>query len=88
MNEMFNFSKNSAYELGCGNCLSRSNIHTTHFGIESIANLPLKYGIKYLTRSKKQAPLQFLKVQLKNRFDRVALTDFAKHMWGKWVLLN
>ena len=31
MNEIFDFSKNYAYELRCGgNCLSRSNIHSTH----------------------------------------------------------
>ena len=39
MNEIFDFSKNYAYELKCGNCLSSSNIHSTHFGIESIANI-------------------------------------------------
>ena len=44
--------------------------------------------MKYLTKSKKQAPLQFLKVKLKNWFHRVALVEFAKHIWGKWVLYN
>ena len=39
MNKIFDFSKNSAYELRCGNCLSRSHIHSTHFWIESIANI-------------------------------------------------
>ena len=34
--------KRSAYELGCGNYLSRSNIHSTHFEIESIANIAAK----------------------------------------------
>ena len=46
----------------------------------------LKYGIEYLTKSKKHAPLQTLKVKLKDGFQRVALADFAKHMWDKWVL--
>lgn len=40
--------------------------------------LLLKYGIKNLAKSKKQAPIQFLKVKFKNRFHRVALVD-------KWV---
>ena len=85
MNKIFDFSKNSAYELRCGNCLSRSHIHSTHFWIESIANIEYgkkypKKGIKYLTKSKKHAPLQFLKVKFKNGFQRVALVDFAKHM--------
>ena len=42
MKEIFDFSKNSAYELRCVNCLSRSNIHSTHFGIEAIANITAK----------------------------------------------
>ena len=88
MNEIFDFSKNYAYELRCGNCLSRSNIHSMHFGIESIAIIAAKYGIKYLTKPKKHAPLQFLKVKSKNGFQRVALVDFAKHIWDKWVLYN
>ena len=42
MNEICDFSKNYAYELRCGNWLSRSNIHSTHFGIEFIANIAAK----------------------------------------------
>ena len=42
MNNIFDFSKNCANELRCGNCLSGSNIHSTHFGIESIANIAAK----------------------------------------------
>ena len=33
MNEIFYFSKNSASELRRSICLSRSNIHSAHFGI-------------------------------------------------------
>ena len=40
MNEFFfDFSQNSAYELRCGNYLSRSNTHSKHFGLEFIANI-------------------------------------------------
>ena len=56
--------------------------------MENISYLTKYYAIKYLTKSKKHAPLQFLKVKLKNGFQRVALVDFAKHMWDKWVLYN
>ena len=42
MNEISDFSKNSSYELRCGNCLSRSNLYSTHFGIKSIANIAAK----------------------------------------------
>ena len=50
--------------------------------------LLLKYGIKYLMRSKKHAPLHFSKVKLKNGFQKVSFVDFTKHMWDKWVLCN
>ena len=48
--------------------------------------LPLNYGIEYLKKSKKQVPLQFLKVNLKNGFHKVV--DFTKHMWRRWILYN
>ena len=88
MNNIFDFSKNYANELRCGNCLSGSNIHSTHFGIESIANIAAKIWNNHLKKLKKHASLQLLKVKLKNGFQRVALVDFAKHMWDKWVLYN
>ena len=42
MNDIFDFSKNYGYGLRCGNFLSRSNIHSINFGIESIANIAAK----------------------------------------------
>ena len=42
INKIFDFSKKYAYELRCGNCLSRSNIHSTYFEAESIANIAAK----------------------------------------------
>ena len=42
MNKIFDFSKSYAYKLRFGDCLSRSDIHSTHFGIESIANIVAK----------------------------------------------
>ena len=42
MNEISDFSKNSTYEIRCGNCVSRSNLYSTHFGIKSIANIAAK----------------------------------------------
>ena len=65
MNEMFNFSKNSAYELGCGNCLSRSNIYTTHFGVESIANFAAKIWNKILNEIKEASSLTVFKSTVK-----------------------
>ena len=67
MTEIFDISKNSTYELRCGNCLSRSNIHSTHFGIESIANIAAKIWNKILNEIKDVTSLAaFLKVKLKN----------------------
>ena len=81
MNEIFYFSKNYAYELRCGNCLSISNIHSTHFGIKSIANIAAKIWNKIPNKIKEAcSPLQFLKVKSKNGFQRVALVDFAKYI--------
>ena len=42
MNKIFDFSKDYAYELRCGNSLSRSNIQSTHFGIQSIVDIAAK----------------------------------------------
>ena len=36
MNDVFQFSKNSVYELRSGNYLQRTNIQTVHFGCESL----------------------------------------------------
>ena len=47
MNEMFDFSKNSAYELRCGNCLSIDQLSILRIlGSSPLQILPLKYGIK------------------------------------------
>ena len=79
MSEIFYFSKNSAYELRCVT-VSPDQTSILHIlGSSPLQILRLKYGIKYLTKSKKRSPLQFLKVKLKNGFHRVALVDVAKN---------
>ena len=65
MNEIFDFSKNYAYELRCGNCLSRSNIHFTHFGIESIANIAAKIWNKIPNKIKEACSLTVFKSKIK-----------------------
>ena len=86
MNKIFDFSKNSTYELKCGSCLSRSNIHSTHFGIESIASIAGKIWNKIPNEIKEASALTVFKSKIKNGLHRVALVDFAKHIWDKWVL--
>ena len=80
MNENFDFSKNYVYGLRCGNCLTRSNIHATHFGIESIANIAAKIWCKMPNEIKEACSHTVFKYKI--------LADFAKHMWDKWVLYN
>ena len=64
-NKIFDFSKNYAYELRCGNCLSRSNIHSTNFGIESIANIAAKICNKILNEIKEACSLTVFKSNIK-----------------------
>ena len=42
MKEIFNFYKNPTYNLRSGNHLTRRNIETKHYGIETISNLGAK----------------------------------------------
>ena len=79
MNEILDFFKSSPYDLTCGNSLARSNIHSTRFGIESIANIAAKIWNK-MPNKIKGAPLKFFKVKLKNRFHRVVLVDNTKYV--------
>ena len=79
-NKIFDFSKNYAYELRCGNCLSRSNIHSTIFGIESIANIAAKIWNKVPNKIKVLCSFTVLKVKSKNGFQRFALVDCQKHV--------
>ena len=50
MDKIFDFLKNWAYDLRCGCCLYISNIHSTHFEIESIANIAAKIWNKKINK--------------------------------------
>ena len=65
MNDNFDFSKNYAYELRCGNWLSRSNIHSTHFGTESIANIAANIWNKVPNKIKEASSLTVFKCKIK-----------------------
>ena len=65
MNKIFDYSKNYAYKLRCDNCLSRSNIHSTHFGIESIANIAAKIWNKMPNEIKETCSLTIFKSKIK-----------------------
>ena len=61
MNKIFDFSKNYTYELRRDNCLSQSNIHSTHFGIESIASIAAKRWNKIPNEIKEACSLTVFK---------------------------
>ena len=65
MNEIYNSVKNFAYDLSCGNCLARSNIHCTHFVIESISNIPAKTWNKIPNEIKEASSLTVSKSKIK-----------------------
>ena len=65
MNEVFDFLKNYVYEIRRGNCLSRSNIHSTHFGIESIVNMAAKIWNKIPNEIKEAYSLTAFKNKIK-----------------------
>ena len=64
-NDIFDFSKNYTYELRCGNCLSRSNIRSTHVRIESIANIVAKIWNKIPNKITKACSLTVFKNKIK-----------------------
>ena len=65
MNEIFDFLKNSASDLRCGNCLSRANIYSMRLGIESFANIAAKIWNKIPNEIKEASPLTDFKSKIK-----------------------
>ena len=75
MNAIFHFSKNSANELRCGNCLARSTIHSTHLGIQSIKNIGTNIWNKIPSENKEATYVTIFKSKIKNEFRMVSLED-------------
>ena len=46
------------------------------------------YELRCGNKIKKACSLTVFKRKIKKGFQRVALVDFAKHIWDKWVLYN
>lgn len=65
----------SAYELRYGNCLARSNIHSTHLKIESIANIAPKIWSKIPSDIKEVGSLTDFKIKTKRWFPQVNFVD-------------
>ena len=66
MNDVFQFGKNSAYELRSGNHLQRTNIQTVHFGSESIKILGAKIWDLIPVEMKASKSLMIFKKYIKN----------------------
>ena len=66
MNDVFQFGKNSAYELRSGNHLQRTNIQTVHFGSESIKTLGAKIWDLIPAEIKASKSLMIFKKKIKN----------------------
>ena len=66
INDVFQFGKNSAYELRSGNHLQRTNIQTVHFGSESIKTLGAKIWDLIPAEIKASNSLMIFKKKIKN----------------------
>ena len=66
INDVFQFGKNSAYELRSGNHLQRTNIQTVHFGSESIKTLGAKIWDLIPAEIKASKSLMIFKKKIKN----------------------
>ena len=64
VNKIFDFSKNFAYELRCANCMSRSNIHSTHFRIKFIVNIAANIWSKIPNEIKEASSLTVFKKRI------------------------
>ena len=85
MNDVFQFGKNSAYELRSGNHLQRTNIQTVHFGSESIKTLGAKIWDLIPAEIKASKSLMIFKKYIKNWLQSVALVAFAGSILAKLV---
>ena len=66
---VFQFGKNSAYELGSGNHLQRTNILTVHFSSESIKTLGAKIWDLIPAEMKASKSLMIFKKEIGKEFD-------------------
>ena len=65
MKEIFIFHENPIYNLRSGNHLTRRNIRTTHYGIETISNLGAKIWDLLPEEIKNASPLSVFKTKIK-----------------------
>ena len=88
MNAILSFSKNCDYELRYGNCLSRSNSHSTHFGTESIANIAAKIWNRIPNEIKEACSLTNFKSKIKRWFPEGCPCRLCKTYVGQVGFIN
>ena len=80
MNDVFQFGKNSAFELGRGNHLQRTNIQTVNFGGESIKTLEANIWDLIPAKINTSESLTIFKKKIKNWTPRVILVVFISQI--------
>ena len=93
MKEIFIFHENPTYNLSSGNHISRRNIRTTEYGIETIPNLGAKIW-DMLPEEIKKMPCPFLKPKSRNgspflvKLTRIPNLTRMSRMKCYWMLQN
>ena len=85
MHEIFRFSKNSAYSLRSGIQLEKPSINPVPFGSESTIYPRAKIW-ESIHENIKSSESPFLKVKLKNGYQKFVHADYAKHTSVRLVL--
>ena len=65
MKEIFIFQENPTYNLRSGNYLTRRNIQTTHYGIDTISNLGAKIWDLLPEEIKNTSSMSIFKTKIK-----------------------
>ena len=66
MNEVFNFHENESYNLSSGIHLASTNMHTAHFGIDTISSLGPKLWKLIPDKIKHASTLSAFKARIKS----------------------
>ena len=80
MKEIFIFHENPTYNLRSGDHLTRRNIRTTHYGIETISNLGAKIWDLLPEEIKMLLLCPFLKPESRNGSQKNAHANFVRHI--------
>ena len=88
MNDVFQFGKNSGYELRSGNRLQRTNIQAVHFGSESIKTLGVKIWDLILAEIKASKSLMIFKKKIKNQTPKSCPCRFYRVYIGQAGFIN